>query len=213
MLRLHLHRNLKQSKIISLLVMAGFVALATGAAAAEPPAAQPAAAQAPATSPAGATGAATDAPAAGAAASPAPGGTAVKVNHSDPNVQAPTTSVNIFSGLMDPFDYDSRGRRDPFAQKMADQAVSGGLVHGPLLPLQRYDLNQLRVMAILWDVKRPQAMIKDPNGNIYIITPNSKIGPHNGYVAAIREGEIVVIETQEQDGRLVSTAQVVKIAK
>jgi len=143
----------------------------------------------------------------------APGSAAGKVDPSDPNVQAPTSSVNIFSGLMDPFDYDARGRRDPFAQKMADQAVSGGPVHGPLLPLQRFELNQLRVTAILWDVKRPQAMIKDPNGSIYIVTPNSKIGPHNGYVAAIREGEIVIIETQEQDGRLVSTAQVVKIAK
>lgn len=141
---------------------------------------------------------------------PAAGG---NVNLGDPNVQAPATSANIFSGMMDPFDYDARGRRDPFAQSSGDKAVARGPVHGPLLPLQRFELNQLRVMAILWDVHRPQAMVKDPSGNIYIVTPNSKIGPHNGYVATIREGEIVVIETQELDGRLVSTAQVVKIAK
>lgn len=205
---LHQTRRQRHTKLLALMALVVFAgeAKATGAAAAAPPVQPPA--------PASGAPPKLGAPVPANAAAPAPGAPpAAKLNPSDPNVQAPTPSVNIFSGLMDPFDYDSRGRRDPFAQTVADKAVSGGPMHGPLLPLQRFELNQLRVMAILWDVHRPQAMIKDPSGNVYIITPNSKIGPHNGYVATIREGEIVVIETQEQDGRLVSTAQVVKIAK
>jgi type IV pilus assembly protein PilP len=135
------------------------------------------------------------------------------VNSSDPNVQTSTPSANIFSGIVDPYDYETRGRRDPFGQPVPDKPLVKGPVHGPLLPLQKFEIGQLRLMAILWDVSRPQAMLKDPDGNVFIVGPNSKVGPYNGYVAAIREGEIVVVETKEQDGRLVSTAQVVKIAK
>lgn len=134
-------------------------------------------------------------------------------NPADPNVQAVASPINIFSGIVDPYDYETRGRRDPFGQPVPDKPLVQGAAHGPLLPLQKFDLGQLRVMAILWDVSRPQAMLKDPSGNIYIVTPNSKIGPNNGYVASIREGEIVVVETKEQDGRLVSTPLVLKIAK
>lgn len=134
-------------------------------------------------------------------------------NKNDPNAAAPAYSLSIFSGMMDSFDYDPRGRRDPFGQAVPDKPMQQGLVHGPMLPLQRFELNQLRLTAIIWDVHSPKAMLKDPAGAIYVVTPNTKIGPRNGYVATIREGEIVVVETIEQDGRLISTAQVVKIAK
>ena len=122
-------------------------------------------------------------------------------------------STGIFAGFLDPFDYDPRGRRDPFSQPVADVPVQPGLVHGPLLPLQMFDVAQLRVVGILWNVKSPKAMIKDPGGKMHIVGPYTKVGPRNGYIASIREGEIVVVETIEQEGRLVSTAQVVKIAK
>jgi type IV pilus assembly protein PilP len=134
-----------------------------------------------------------------------------QLENTDPNFQSP--QLTIFSGMMDPFDYDPRGRRDPFGQPIPDIPMSQGGLHGPLLPLQRFELNQLRLTGILWDVRQPKAILKDPSGAIYIVGPNAKIGPRNGYVAVIREGEIVVVETVDLDGRLVSTAQVVKIAK
>jgi type IV pilus assembly protein PilP len=131
------------------------------------------------------------------------------INLADPNASPPP----VLSGIMDPFDYDPRGRRDPFSQEIPSKIIPQGNVHGPLLPLQHFELSQLQLTGILWNVSHPKAMIKDPQGNVYVIGPNARIGPRNGYVAAIREGEIVVVETIEQDGRLISTAQVVKIAK
>ena len=128
---------------------------------------------------------------------------------------APSTAVTtgIFAGFLDPFDYDARGRRDPFAQPVADVPMAPGATHGPLLPLQSFEVAQLRVVGILWNVRSPKAMIKDPDGKLHIVGTNTKVGPRNGYIAVIREGELVVVETIEQEGRLVSTAQVVKIAK
>lgn len=124
-----------------------------------------------------------------------------------------TGEPSIFAGFMDSFDYDPRGRRDPFAQPIADKPAEPGAMHGPLLPLQKFDVNQLRLVGIIWDVRHPKAMIRDPQGKTHIVGPNTKIGPRNGYIAVIREGEMVVVETVEQDGKLASTAQVVKIAR
>lgn len=118
-----------------------------------------------------------------------------------------------FSALMEAFEYNPRGRRDPFVQPIPDKPVEQGAVHGPLLPLQKFDLSQLRLVGIIWDVRKPQAMIKDPSGATHLVGTNTRIGPRNGYIAVIREGEIVVVETQEQEGRLISAAQVVKIAR
>ncbi len=117
------------------------------------------------------------------------------------------------SGYMDPFDYDQRGRRDPFIMPVPDRPVDQGSIRGPLLPLQKFDLVQLRLVGIIWDVKHPKAMIKDPTGQTHVVGTNTKVGPRNGYIAVIREGEMVVVETTEQEGKLVSSAQVVKIAR
>lgn len=115
--------------------------------------------------------------------------------------------------ILEPYNYEPRGRRDPFMQPIEDKPVEQGSSHGPLLPLQKYELRQLRLIGIIWDVRKPKAMIQDPGGQTHIVGPNAKLGPRNGYIASIREGEIVVVETIEEDGRLNSTAQVVKIAK
>ena len=146
----------------------------------------------------------------------------VDAHAQDPNleqVMPPTATEagvgenSMFGGFREPFDYDPRGRRDPFLQPIPDKPMAEGSLHGPLLPLQQFELNQLRLVGIIWDVRRPKAMIKDPTGNTHLVSTNTKVGPRNGYIAVIREGEIVVVETQDQDGRLVSTAQVVKIAR
>lgn len=119
----------------------------------------------------------------------------------------------FLQGLMDPFDYDPRGRKDPFAPPVLDRPVAPGISHGPLLPLQKFDITKLKLIGIIWDVKRPRAMISDPENKVHIVGPNTKIGIRNGYIAVIREGEIVIVETMEENGRLVSSAQIVKLAK
>ncbi len=114
--------------------------------------------------------------------------------------------------FLNPFDYDPRGRRDPFVPPAVDRPLSQGVVRGPFLPLQRFDLEKLKLTGIIWDVVHPKAMITDPEGKVYIVGPNTKVGKNNGYIAVIREGEVVVVETSEEDGRLSSSSKVLKLS-
>lgn len=120
--------------------------------------------------------------------------------------------VSVLSGFMEPFDYDPQGRKDPFAQPTVEKPLPPGMFHGPVLPLQKFRLEELSLIGVIWDVSKPRAMLKDPSGRVHVVGPNAKLGMQNGYIATIREGEIVVIETYEEDGKLFSSARIVKLA-
>jgi hypothetical protein len=64
----------------------------------------------------------------------------------------------------------------------------------PLTPLERYDLPQLRVAAVLVDLQPPRAMLEDNSGMGYIVTPGTPIGRNRGVVTAIESRHIVVEE-------------------
>lgn len=123
------------------------------------------------------------------------------------------------------FRYDPSGKRDPFqsyikatpapdARPAVGQAPAGEEAGRPrrdqLFPdtgqgaraesLTNFDLNQLRLVGVLWDVNDPKAMVRTPSGKVYLLRRLTRIGINNGYVAAIREGEVVVIE-MSGDGR------------
>jgi Tfp pilus assembly protein PilP len=64
----------------------------------------------------------------------------------------------------------------------------------PLTPLQQYELRQLTVTAVLWDLKPPVAMVEDSAGMGFIVSPGTPIGNHGGVVTAIEPGRIIVEE-------------------
>jgi hypothetical protein len=64
----------------------------------------------------------------------------------------------------------------------------------PLTPLERYDLPQLRVAAVLVDLQPPRAMLEDNSGMGFIVTPGTPIGRNRGVVAAIEPRRVIVEE-------------------
>ena len=64
----------------------------------------------------------------------------------------------------------------------------------PLTPLQRYELAQLRVAAILLNLIPPRALLEDNSGMGFIVTPGTPIGRHRGVVAAIEPRTVIVEE-------------------
>lgn len=129
------------------------------------------------------------------------------------NVQlAPSKLISASDG----YTYVPTGKRDPFipylGTKVMDR-VRPETNFETLEPLQKYELNKLEVLAILWDVSHPRAMIKDPSGEIHLVTRGQKIGPNDGYIVAIREGELVVMESFEDGAKTVKEPKIMSLKK
>lgn len=89
----------------------------------------------------------------------------------------------------------SRGsgrRRDPFRPFTLDLRPEA--VAEPVTPLQRYELPQLKVAAVLLDISPPRAMLQDSSGMGFIVTPGTLIGRNRGVVTAIEPRRVVVEE-------------------
>lgn len=106
------------------------------------------------------------------------------------------------------FFYEPEGKRDPFKSFFSETDVSTGandsLVQADIL--EAYDLSQLQLTAVLWNVEDPKALVRSPTGKLFMVRSKQKtrIGRNKGYVAAIREGEVVVFEFS-QDGKTPTT--------
>jgi type IV pilus assembly protein PilP len=86
--------------------------------------------------------------------------------------------------------------RDPF-RPMTLKTKAASRSRENLSPLERFDIGQLKVVGILWDVKEPRAMIEDSAGLGYAVKVGTPIGSNDGKVKVIRRDQIVVEEYYE----------------
>jgi type IV pilus assembly protein PilP len=87
--------------------------------------------------------------------------------------------------------FDPKGRRDPFRPLRAGFGTRGG---EPPSPLQRYDIGQLRLVAIIYNTHDPRAVVEDDEGLGYIVKVGTPIGPNGGQVQVIEQGRLVIQE-------------------
>lgn len=95
------------------------------------------------------------------------------------------------------FIYSEKGRRDPFSkppglEETKDQFV--GEQESQTGGLEGYDVSSFQLTTVLWDVKHPKALVRASDTETFVIEEGTKIGRSNGYVAKIREGEVVIVE-------------------
>lgn len=92
----------------------------------------------------------------------------------------------------EPPPYNPVGHRDPFRPFMLDMRPEQPQIQ--LTPLQRYELGQLTVVATVWEVSPPRAMVEDSVGMGYIVTLGTPIGRNGGIVAGIEPQRVIVEE-------------------
>ncbi|MEQ1793571.1 MAG: pilus assembly protein PilP [Nitrospira sp.] len=90
------------------------------------------------------------------------------------------------------FGYDPSGRRDPFAPVV--QQLQPGKMDANLPPLQRVNLTELNLIAIVWGAYGYTAMVQTPEGFGYAVRRGTRLGQNNGVVSAITERGIIVQE-------------------
>jgi type IV pilus assembly protein PilP len=88
--------------------------------------------------------------------------------------------------------YDARSRRDPF-RSVLDLAKSKERL-AELPPLQRVEIIDMKVTAIVWGTLGPTALIKTPDGKGYTVRPGTLVGPNKGVIERISESAIMIRE-------------------
>jgi type IV pilus assembly protein PilP len=95
------------------------------------------------------------------------------------------------------YSYNPVGKPDPF--KPFIQLTSTGIPRtGPLTPLQKYDISQLKLVAIISTHDGNIALVEDSLGKGYFLKKGTLIGKSNGKVTKIFKDK-VVIEEDYQD--------------
>lgn len=91
--------------------------------------------------------------------------------------------------------YSSVGKRDPFRSFLTElDKDASSLATRCATPLGRFELEQLRLVAVVTGLEDPVAMVEAPTGVGYSVRRGACIGKNGGTVAAVRTGELVVSE-------------------
>ncbi|MFQ5850500.1 MAG: pilus assembly protein PilP [Candidatus Binatia bacterium] len=90
---------------------------------------------------------------------------------------------------------EAAGKRDPFRPFVSETPKVRRRPRENLSPLERYAITQLKLVAVIWDIEEPRAMVEDTSGLGYIVKLGTPIGNNEGKVKAIRPNEIVIEES------------------
>jgi type IV pilus assembly protein PilP len=84
-------------------------------------------------------------------------------------------------------------RRDPF-RPFTLNLRSAARRRDNLSPLERYELGQLKLVGIIWNIKNPTALVEDTSGLGYTVRVGTPIGANDGKVKTIRPDALLIEE-------------------
>ena len=107
------------------------------------------------------------------------------------DTQTPTPTKEVERDYV----YDPTEKRDPFQPFIAMQTpVKPVGEEIPITPLQKYDLSQLKLVAIMIGQGEGRAMVEDAEGKGYIIEKGVYVGSNFGKVKAVLKDRVIIEE-------------------
>jgi len=103
------------------------------------------------------------------------------------------------------YTYDPKGKPDPFKPLIAEKTEGAPAKQKPSVeaaleasaPLERMDLGQLKLVAVIWNISDPRGMVEDDTGRGYILSIGTPIGKNRGKVTQISSSGVLVTEKFE----------------
>lgn len=92
----------------------------------------------------------------------------------------------------DGYSYDPKSRRDPFQSMI--QLIKIAKAQSELPPLQRIELNDLKLLGIIWGGYGYFGLVQTPDGKGYTVKEGMLVGPNNGVIKSVSENRIIVAE-------------------
>lgn len=117
--------------------------------------------------------------------------------------------------------YDSTGKLNPFLpliQEKEEKRTTGLVVDEKpkrvLTPLEKMELSQIKLVAVVLMEKRQLAMVEEASGKGYEVNIGTYMGKNNGQVSKINQSSIVVKEyVKDYKGKLQARFQEIKLQK
>jgi len=108
------------------------------------------------------------------------------------------------------YSYSAIGKRDPFRSPLDDLILTRG--NDAQCPLCKWEIDQLRLVAVITGTGNPVAMVEDPDGVGHLVRVNTEVGKRSGRVTAIRRDQLVITEAgHDSFGRDVANKLILKI--
>jgi len=86
------------------------------------------------------------------------------------------------------------GRRDPFRPITLNVRAASTRRRENLSPLERFEIGQLKLVGVVWNVKEPTALVEDSSGLGYMVKAGTPIGSNDGKVREVRRDSLIVEE-------------------
>ncbi len=93
--------------------------------------------------------------------------------------------------------YNPSGKPDPFKPFIQ---LTGGREYArnvPLTPLQKYDISQLKLVAVIINSQENIALVEDSSGKGYFLKKGTSVGKNEGKVIRILKDRVIVQEVSE----------------
>ena len=111
--------------------------------------------------------------------------------------QTQSMDVGLDNGESDYFAYSPKGRRDPFKPLIEKKKKIATKIKGRPEklkgPLEKFELSQYRLIALMVVKGVPRAMVKAPDGKSYTVKVGAYIGMNDGFVRKI-ETKVVAMD-------------------
>ncbi|MFP2934682.1 pilus assembly protein PilP, partial [Pyxidicoccus sp. 3LG] len=102
------------------------------------------------------------------------------------------------------YTYNPVGKRDPFRSPVDELGpVNPGPVASCNEPLCAFDLDQLKLVAVVTGDANPLAMVEDPAGRGHIVRRNTRMGRQGGKVTQILRDSVTVTEVFSGNGEII----------
>ena len=95
------------------------------------------------------------------------------------------------------YSYNPTGKPDPFKPFIQLTPVRDASRSGPLTPLQKYDISQLKLVAIISNPEGNIALVEDATGKGYFLKKGTWIGKNDGKVTKILKDKVIIEEVYQ----------------
>jgi len=112
-----------------------------------------------------------------------------------PVVQPGEPMTPDFGAIAGGYTYDRTGMRDPFRNFEWEEKGRKAMLGNDRGPLEQYDVNQMSLLAVVWNTGVARALVRDPAGKSYIVGTGTRMGKNEGRVTNINDNLVVVKET------------------